>query len=104
MTYVFDLAPHIVQDLETKVAAGKPDISTERGELYIHDRLQMGAIVLRVSASDYIAFLENIDSAFRPSPSMIMPQKDTGFDIYVNGAIVLQGNKTIVNGREVVLL
>jgi hypothetical protein len=102
MSYIFEIAPHILEELWAKIASGNASFSTERGDLYVHDQFYMGAIKLKVSADEYVKFLESTGQEL--PPAILIPQKDNGFDIYVNGVVTLENGRVLVNGQEVTIL
>ena len=102
MSYIFEIAPHILEDLWAKIASGNSILSTDRGDLYVHDQFYMGAIKLKVSAEEYVRFLE--ENGQELPPAILIPQKDNGFDIYVNGVVTLENERLFVNGQEVTIL
>lgn len=98
------IAKNVKHELSRIVNEHDPNLSTDRGDLFLADEVGMAAIRLNISTKDYMKFIDGLPTNIRPKAHQIAPVEEDQFQVVVNAPVTIENGTTLINGKEVTIL
>ncbi len=102
MSNLLLMSENVLKELTAQVAAGKPALSSERGELFMLPDLPVGTVKLKTDLDAYEQFLKK-ENGDKKMP-FVIPYPHENFHVIINTQVSVRDGKTFVNETEYRLL
>ncbi len=103
MEKILKFSKNIIEELNKLVSAGNPVLSSDKGDLFVSDTAPVSVIRLKIPVTDYLAFIESLDTE-KPKRIHLIPINNESFQIIVNAPVVIENDSTLINGDKVCIL